>query len=181
MTSDPVAAGATVVGSSNATAGSHPAAEVDIESLAAAVRACPAVDDLAGGRLASVATYRPGRQVAGLRVEPDRVTVQVRAVWNSPVTEVARQLRAALAPLVGARTIDIELADVADPAQAVTTAAQAPPASGAELSPTTAMPPRLPAGGSVETWTPSMPGAEPSGESSSGPSIPTVAETRTNS
>lgn len=156
MTSNPVAAGATTVGNANA--------EVDIDSVAAAVRACPAVDDLAGGRLASVVTYLPGRQVGGLRVEPGRVTVQVRAVWNLPIAEVAAQIRSALAPLVGTRTIDVELADVADPAPS-----------------TTVVSPQLPAGGSVETWTPSMPGARPSDGSSSVPTTPTVAETRTNS
>lgn len=178
MSSNPVTTGAAAIG------------EVDVDAIAAAVRGCPAVDDLAGGRLASVATYLPGRQVAGLRVEPDRVTVQVRALWDVPVAEVAAQIRAALAPLAGTRTVDVELADVADPAQGASSAELVQPTSpaepvqptaGAELSPTTARPPQLPAGGSVETWTPSMPGAESSGESSSAPTIPTVAETRTNS
>lgn len=156
MTSTPVTAGA-----------AHGEVDVDdinIDIAAAAVRACPGVDDLAGGKLASVVTYLPGRQVGGLRVEPGRVTVQVRAVWNLPIAEVARQIRSALAPLVGTRTIDVELADVADPAPS-----------------TTVVSPQPPAGGSVETWTPSMPGAKPSDGSSSEPTTPTVAETRTNS
>ncbi|MDT0260472.1 hypothetical protein [Jatrophihabitans lederbergiae] len=144
-------------------------AEVDIDSVAAAVRACPGVDDLAAGRLASVATYLPGRQVAGLRVEPDRVTVQVRGRWNVPVAEVASEIRAALAPLVGTRVVDVALADVADPAEP------------AALTPSTSMPPQLPTGGSVETWRNPNAGVKPSVGSSSATTIPTAAETPTNS
>ncbi len=150
-------------------------AEVDIDSVAAAVRACPGVDDLAAGRLASVATYLPGRQIAGLRVEPDRVTVQVRGRWNVPVAEVASEIRAALAPLVGTRVVDVALADVADPAES---AALTPSTSGI---PSTSMPPQLPTGGSVETWTNPNVGVKPSVGSSSATTIPTAAETPTNS
>lgn len=144
-------------------------AEVDVDSVAAAVRACPGVDDLAAGRLASVATYLPGRQIAGLRVEPHRVTVQVRARWNVPVAEVASEIRAALAPLVATRVVDVALTDIADPTEP------------AALTPSTSMPPQLPAGGSVETWTNPNAGVKPSVGNSSVTTIPTAAETPTNS
>lgn len=88
---------------------------VDIDVLAAAVRNCPSVDDLESGRPGSVATYLPGRRVPGLRVEHDRVTIAVRGMWNIPVGDVAAEIRAAVASLVGQRAIDVVVADLADP------------------------------------------------------------------
>ena len=88
---------------------------VDVDDLAAAVRSCPAVVDLAEGEPASAATYLPGRRIVGLAVDDTRVTVQVRSRWGAPVGEVASQIRAAAGPLIGGRPLDIVVADVDDP------------------------------------------------------------------
>ena len=88
---------------------------VDIDTVAAAVRACPGVEDLAPGALGSVASYLPGRTIAGIAVADDRVTIQVRSVWAVPIAVVAAQLRSAIAGLVGGRRVDIVVADIADP------------------------------------------------------------------
>ena len=59
---------------------------VDVDALAAAVRSCPAVDDLDGGPLGTVATYLPGRRVPGIRIGADRASIQVRGKWDVPST-----------------------------------------------------------------------------------------------
>lgn len=88
---------------------------IDVDALAAAVRSCPAVDDLDRGALGSIATYLPGRQLAGIRIEQYRVSIQVRVVWDVPVGELGVQVRRAVARFVGGRAVDIVVAAVSDP------------------------------------------------------------------
>lgn len=141
---------------------------VDVDAVAAAVRSCPAVDDLDGGRLGGVATYLPGRRVPGIRIEDDRIEVHVRGIWDQPVGVIADQVRSALVTLIGGRVIDVVLTDVAEPGRA---RAQLPPS--AEPASTAVL-----ADGTVEGWTtPSAP-AGPSGGNSSAATIPTAAEIR---
>lgn len=128
---------------------------VDLDALAAAVRSCPAIDDLSPGPWGGVVTYLPGRQLAGVRVAPDHVLISVRGRWGVPVAEMARQVRTAVAGLVGARRVDLEVADLA-----------VAPGEG-------------PAGGpreEVSSWPTSSPGGGP-GASSSAPITPTGAAT----
>ena len=148
---------------------------IDVDAVAAAVRSCPAVDDLDGGRLGEVATSLPGRRVPGIRISDDRIEVHVRGVWDQPVGLIADQIRGVLATLNGGRIIDVVLTDVAEPGQARVQLS----VPGGEPA-TTAVPPVL-ADGTVEEWTtPSAP-AGPSGGNSSATTIPTVAETRPSS
>ncbi len=93
---------------------------VNVDAVAAAVRSCPGVDDLDGGPLGGVATYLPGRRVPGIRISADRASIHVRGKWDVPVRELAGQVLAAATPLIGARTIDLLVTDVADPAPADT-------------------------------------------------------------
>ena len=86
---------------------------VDLDSVAAAVRGCPAVADLVAGPWGGVVTYLPGRQVPGLRVTGDRVLVSVRGRWDVPAAELAAQVRAAVSALARPRRVDIVLADLA--------------------------------------------------------------------
>lgn len=88
---------------------------VDLDAIAAAVRGCAGVDDLDAGTIGSAASYLPGRRIAGLRVEDERVTVQVRARWGVPIPDTGRQIQSALATLVGSRKLDVVVSDVADP------------------------------------------------------------------
>ena len=87
---------------------------VDVDAVVMAVRSCAAVDDLYSTSAALVASYLPGRQVAGVQVAADAVTVQVRSRWAVPAVEVAGQLRAAVQPLPGGRRVDVVIADIAD-------------------------------------------------------------------
>ncbi len=88
---------------------------IDVDALVAAVRSCPAVEDLDRGALGSIATYLPGRRLAGVRIEHGRVSIQVRVVWGVPVGEVGVQVRGAVAPLIGSRIVDIVVAALSDP------------------------------------------------------------------
>ena len=128
---------------------------VDLDAVAAAVRSCPAIDDLSPGPWGGVVSYLPGRQLAGVRVASDHVLISVRGRWGVPVAEMARQVRTAVAGLVGPRRVDLEVADLA----------------GA--------PGDAPAGGpreEVSSWPTTSPGGGP-GASSSAPITPTVVAT----
>jgi hypothetical protein len=100
---------------------------VDVDAVAAAVRGCPAVEDLHAGDLWRATTYLPGRRVEGVRVDRQVVAVQVRARWGVDVFEIAGQVRRALAPLVAGRRIDVVVADVGLPAGHPATAGAVPP------------------------------------------------------
>jgi len=96
-------------------------AGVDPEVVAAAVLACPAVARLSGGAFGAAATYLPGRRVTGVVVREDAaggladLAVHVVAHYGTPMTEVAGQVRAAVAAAApGART-DVHVDDVALP------------------------------------------------------------------
>ena len=132
---------------------------VDLDAVAAAVRSCPAIDDLSPGPWGGVVSYLPGRQVAGLRVASDHVLISVRGRWGVPVAEMARQVRAAVAGLVGPRRVDLEVADLAG------VPGEAPAGSPGE---------------EVNSWPTSSPGGRP-GASSSAPITPTVVATPPNS
>jgi hypothetical protein len=89
------------------------AAEVpDVDAVAAATLGCPAAAGLHPGGTRFVATYLPGRRVVGVRVEEDRVLVSVVLARGASVGTLATQVRAALAPLVGGRKVDVHVADV---------------------------------------------------------------------
>jgi hypothetical protein len=145
---------------------------VDVDAVAAAVRGCPAVDDLDGGRLGGVATYLPGRRVPGIRIDGNRVEVHVRGVWGQPVSLIAGQIRGALATLVAGKAVDVILADVTEPGQGRPHLPSSAIETGADTVPSVL------ADGTVEQWTTPSEPAGPSGGSSSGTTIPTAAETR---
>jgi hypothetical protein len=88
---------------------------IDVDAVVAAVRACPGVSDLHGGRYGEVTTYLPGRAVRGVVVGGGRVRVQVRAAWGAEVPTLAAAITAALAPLTGNRPVDVAIADIDDP------------------------------------------------------------------
>jgi hypothetical protein len=87
---------------------------VDLDAVAAAVIGCGGVDDLHTGPWGGAVSYLPGRQVTGVRVASDHVLISVRGRWGVPVTELAHQVRAAVAALVAPRRVDILVAEVSD-------------------------------------------------------------------
>ncbi len=88
---------------------------VDVDAVAAAVRACPGVLDLTAGWMGGRATYLPGRRIEGVAVDADAVVVQVRGRWEVTARELAGQIRAAVAPLAAGRRVDVVLADLDKP------------------------------------------------------------------
>jgi hypothetical protein len=87
-------------------------ATVDVDAVAAAMMACPAVAGLHEGGTWAVATYLPGRRVVGVRVEDRRVLVSVVLASGSSVRSLEAQVRSALAPHVEGRQVDVHVADV---------------------------------------------------------------------
>ncbi len=136
---------------------------VDVDAVATAVRGCPGVLDLHGGPPQLIATYLPGRRVEGVRVDRGVVAVQVRARWGTPVSDLSAQIRAALRPLAAGRRIDIVWADVADP--------PSPPAPATTPGARSAPERR-------GSWTKPNTYTGRDDDSSSEPTIPTVAATR---
>lgn len=147
---------------------------VDVDAVTAAVRGCPSVYELDGGRAATVvSTYLPGRSVPGVRVRPGEITVQVLGIWGVPVPDLAREVRTALAPLVGARRVDIVVADLRlvpgeeredDPSEGAGAAARTgEPAAAVPSSPTAPFPTPGPLGtpGPLDPPGPAGPGPLP--------------------
>jgi hypothetical protein len=87
----------------------------DIDMIAMAVRQCAGVAGLDGGPHGEVATYLPGRKVAGVVVGDGRVMVQVRSRWGIPVPELAALIATAASSFTGHRRIDVVIADIDDP------------------------------------------------------------------
>jgi hypothetical protein len=88
---------------------------IDVDAVAAAVRACAGVSGLDGGRYGEVTTYLPGRAVPGVIVGCGRIRVQVRSAWGTAAPLLAAVITTALAPLTGNRPIDVAIADIDDP------------------------------------------------------------------
>lgn len=89
--------------------------DINVDAVAAAVRACPGVSGLDGGQFSPVASYLPGRIVEGVEVSGGRVTVQIRAQWAVPVPDLAARITRVLAPLIRDRPVDVVISDIDDP------------------------------------------------------------------
>jgi hypothetical protein len=88
--------------------------------VAASVQQCPAVAALSPGRFGQFRTYQAGRQVVGVSLDSHRIDIGVVARFGVPVGDLSAQIRAAVAPLVGGRSIYIRVEDVEIPSDAVT-------------------------------------------------------------
>ena len=88
---------------------------VDVEAVAAAVRACPDVAGLDGGKFGEVASYLPGRKVPGVVISDGRVRVQVRSRWGVPAPYLAALIIAVVAPLTRGKPVDVVIGDIDDP------------------------------------------------------------------
>jgi hypothetical protein len=108
---------------------------VDAERIAQAVERVPTVARLSSGDLgAEVATYLPGRRVRGVRVADDAVEIHVVAGWPAVLPEVGEAVRAAVAPLVGGRRIEVFIDDIDVPGldEPTEPVAELPPAGATE-------------------------------------------------
>ena len=88
--------------------------------IAASVQQCPGVAALSAGEFGQFGTYLAGRQVVGVSVDTERIDIGVVARFGVPVGELGAQVRTAVAPLAGGRSINIRVEDVEIPGDAVT-------------------------------------------------------------
>lgn len=72
------------------------------DAIAALVLAVPGVVELHPGRFGEVATYLPGRRVAGIKLGEDVVEVHVVATFGTPLRPLAQQVHAVVAAVVTA-------------------------------------------------------------------------------
>ncbi len=117
---------------SSAFGADEPGGQVELADLLAEItRAVPGVADLHGGVFGEVATYLPGRQVAGVRIEDDHVEIHVSVLWNEPVRATAEQVSARVAEVVG-RPVYVTVDDVVHPSFPSRDASGPSPTDGAE-------------------------------------------------
>lgn len=88
------------------------AAGPDPDLVAAVTLRCPDVAALSGGSPGEVATYLPGRRVVGVRISDAVVEVHVVGRYGPTMDEIGAQVRAALAPIAGARTVEVTVEDL---------------------------------------------------------------------
>jgi uncharacterized alkaline shock family protein YloU len=79
------------------------------DEVAGAVRRCPDVAELSSGPFETVATYLPGRKVSGVALRDDEVEVSIVVRQGRPLPEIADEVRAAIAPLVGGRPVNVHI------------------------------------------------------------------------
>jgi hypothetical protein len=79
------------------------------DEVAGAVRRCPDVAELSSGPFETVATYLPGRTVSGVALRDDEVEVSIVVRQGRPLPEIADEVRAAIAPLVGGRPVNVHI------------------------------------------------------------------------
>lgn len=84
----------------------------DADTVAAAVLGCRGVVGLSGGTFGEVATYLPGRRVAGVRYTPQGLEVHVVAAWGDPLPEIADRVRGLLRLLVVDLPVDVVVDDI---------------------------------------------------------------------
>lgn len=78
------------------------------------VTTVPGVAAMHSGRFGEVATYLPGRRVAGVRVRADRVEVHVTVTWGADLLTTADAIRAVAEPVAG-RPVHVVIQDVLGP------------------------------------------------------------------
>lgn len=85
------------------------------DRVAAAVLSVPGVPALHGGVLGEVATYLPGRRVAGIRLLDQVTQVHLVLDWDAPMSATIDEVRARVAALVPG-VVHLAVEDVAGPA-----------------------------------------------------------------
>lgn len=83
-----------------------------MDLIATAVLATPGVHALHAGGVGEIATYLPGRRVAGIRTTENGYDVHVVLAWGHPVMSTADAVRAAVQSVAPGR-VDVTVEDVA--------------------------------------------------------------------
>jgi hypothetical protein len=87
-------------------------AAIDADAVAERAAGCRSVARLSGGPFGEVATYLPGRRVAGVRMADGQIEVHVVACWGVRVPDLAAEVRAAVGPIAGGLPIAVHVDDV---------------------------------------------------------------------
>lgn len=95
------------------------ASMVAVDLIAAAVRGCPAVAGLHGGRFGQSTTYLPGRRVIGVRIAPAEIVVGVVGRYPITVAETAAQIRTVVYALAPGIPVSVTVEDLLMPEHAV--------------------------------------------------------------
>ncbi len=90
-----------------------------VDRVAEAVRAVPGVADLSGGVMGEVGTYLPGRRVAGVRLRENSTDIHVTVEYGRDVRRVAHMIRHIVGQLTGTSTVNVTIADLRAPDEAV--------------------------------------------------------------
>ena len=85
----------------------------DADAIAVAVSAASGVAALSGGRFGGVGTYLPGRRVTGVVIGEDDLEVHVVGRYGVPVAQIAADVRRAVEPYAGDRTVHVIIEDLA--------------------------------------------------------------------
>ncbi|MFD1935981.1 MULTISPECIES: hypothetical protein [Nonomuraea] len=83
-------------------------------AIAERVRSCPGVAALSGGPYGTVATYLPGERLPGVSVRDGEVEIAIIARGGRPVYITADEVRAAVAPMVEGRLVNVAIDDLED-------------------------------------------------------------------
>ncbi len=95
----------------------HPApVSPDLERIALAVQACPAVAGLHAGRFESTVTHLAVGRLVGLSVDGDDITIGVVGMYPATVTEIAAQVREAVAEYTAGMSVVVNVEDLHVPA-----------------------------------------------------------------
>lgn len=84
------------------------------DEIAAAVIGVPGVAGLHGGMFGEIATYLPGRRVAGVRDADTRIEVHLTLYWQAPLRDTADAVRETVAalPAAAGRPVHIVVHDL---------------------------------------------------------------------
>ena len=89
--------------------------QVDPDAVAIAALSCPQVAGISGGFVGEVATYLPGRSVAGVRLTDDEVEIHIVARWGENLPEVAEAVRRAVKPHTAGFPTSVYVEDIETP------------------------------------------------------------------
>jgi hypothetical protein len=85
----------------------------DADTVASIARAVPGVAGLHPGPFGEVATHLPGRRVAGVRIDDERIEVHLVLAADAHIRDTAAAVRQAVSTAFGGRRVDVSVNDIA--------------------------------------------------------------------
>jgi hypothetical protein len=91
---------------------------VDVDAIVVALSKVPGVRGVGTAQPGAAATYLPGRRVQGVRVEDDRITVEVCVAWDTSAAKLEASAHKALKRLTADRAVHLVITDIEPPGRA---------------------------------------------------------------